>query len=413
MAQAPADAKGAYEAATLGFRNYWYPVFSSREVSAKPRMMPICGDRIVFLRRNGKAYAIQDRCAHRGTSLALFPEKTNPFKGSNTITCPYHGWTYDVTDGKLVAVVSEGGQSPMPGKVRIKTYPVEERKGIIWIWMGDMAPTALEEDLPKFIFRADTIVKVVNRMKRGNWRWHAENVAGGHGQMVHMNTMRQWFQYRRGPDLPGDSYYVEDADVRGIYSETSREGSKEPGTTKPWADIPGYGRWPVAKWWRQLLFNWWVRPPKKKDRFNVTKSILALPGYYRSAPWVWPTSSNVGYEFYVPIDEDHYYYIQIVLIFKKNPIVDFLRQLQYYFWAKPVGPVMLNNEDATLVEQTTAFQAEERQNWVAITPSPNDRFFEAWRQYCDENSRGVGSRYTDRTKSTESPSIREVEAPAG
>ena len=47
--------RSAYRDAELGFRNYWYPVFSSREVTVNPRRITICGDNIVFLRRQGKA----------------------------------------------------------------------------------------------------------------------------------------------------------------------------------------------------------------------------------------------------------------------------------------------------------------------------------------------------------------------
>ena len=383
----------AYEAATLGFRNYWYPVFSSREVREKPRMFVVCGDRIVFLRRNGKAYAVQDRCAHRGTSLALFPEKTYPFKDSNTITCPYHGWTYDVRDGMCVANVCEGPDSSLVGKFRLRTYPVEERKGIVWIWMGDMAPVPVEEDIPKLILREDTIVKMVNRIKRGNWRWHAENVMGGHAPQVHMNTPRNWFQQPTGPDMPGEAHYLEDMDSKGIWGETYGSQTRASGKPLPWAEFPGLGRWFVPPLWRRLLIQWWIRPVKRSVRFDVEKSLLCLPGYFRPGPWGWPTSANVAYEYYVPIDETHYEYNQITLIFKKNPIQAFLRQLQYYFWAKPLGPVMLNNEDAALVEQTTAFQAEDRHNWVPITSSKNDHFFAVWRRHCDENARGVGTKY--------------------
>jgi len=196
--------ESAYKEAELGFRNYWYPVFSSREINENPKHITVCGDDIVFMRRNDKVHAIPEYCPHRGTSLALYPQKSYPFKGSNTITCPYHGWTFDVTDGRCVANVCEGPNSKLPPLAMFKPYPVQEVNGIVWIWMGEMEPVALDEDWPSFLFAQGRTVKFMNRVKNGNWRWHAENGPDGHAPMVHMNSPRMWLrpsgpQNRFGP----------------------------------------------------------------------------------------------------------------------------------------------------------------------------------------------------------------------
>ena len=34
-----------YDAAVLGFRNYWYPVLLSRQLGPKPRAITLCGER--------------------------------------------------------------------------------------------------------------------------------------------------------------------------------------------------------------------------------------------------------------------------------------------------------------------------------------------------------------------------------
>ena len=129
--QAETKGQTPYVRAVLGFRNYWYPVCLSKDVTVKkPKALTLLGDMVVFFRRNGKAYALADECAHRGTQLSIGKYE---FPGTNTITCRYHGWTYDVTNGMCVAVLCEGPESQVPGKVRIKTYPVEERAGIVWM----------------------------------------------------------------------------------------------------------------------------------------------------------------------------------------------------------------------------------------------------------------------------------------
>ena len=92
----------AYFEASLGFRNHWYPAFFSRQLAeGECRGQEMLGERILFKRIDGRVYAIEDRCAHRGVPLSVRPECYT----KNTITCWYHGFTYDLRDGKLVAKI--------------------------------------------------------------------------------------------------------------------------------------------------------------------------------------------------------------------------------------------------------------------------------------------------------------------
>src|SRR5436190_4279563 len=97
-----------YDAAVLGFRNYWYPVMWSAELRDRPLSLTLLGERILFLRDQGKAYALQDRCPHRSVPLRLGSQE---FPG--TWSCGYHGWTYDLASGTLVAVITDGPDSPI------------------------------------------------------------------------------------------------------------------------------------------------------------------------------------------------------------------------------------------------------------------------------------------------------------
>ena len=84
----------------LGLRNYWYPALATWRLGRKPKAIKLLGEEIVLYRDGGKIHALQDRCAHRGARLSmgkcLYP-------GSGTISCPYHGWTYNGESGKCVA----------------------------------------------------------------------------------------------------------------------------------------------------------------------------------------------------------------------------------------------------------------------------------------------------------------------
>ena len=97
----------------MGFRNYWYPVIRSKHLKTGPIRRRLLGEDIVFWRDGGKVNALADRCPHRGASLSRGHIR---FPGSGTISCPYHGWTFDGT-GQLTGLysrrspVAESGES--------------------------------------------------------------------------------------------------------------------------------------------------------------------------------------------------------------------------------------------------------------------------------------------------------------
>src|SRR5690242_21900314 len=60
--------------------------------------------------------------------------------------CPYHGWKYDVT-GQCIDVPSEPVESGFCNKIKLKSYPLVERGGILWAYMG---PSELQPPAPAF-----------------------------------------------------------------------------------------------------------------------------------------------------------------------------------------------------------------------------------------------------------------------
>lgn len=109
-------------------RNSWYVVASSSEIKhGQPFARTIIGDPIVFLRtRDGKVSAFDDRCPHRFMPLSL-----GRITEDDKLVCAYHGLTFDC-EGTCVHVP---GQSSSSG-IRLRAYPVAERWGFVWIWMG-------------------------------------------------------------------------------------------------------------------------------------------------------------------------------------------------------------------------------------------------------------------------------------
>ena len=68
----------------------------------------------------GKLFAINNVCLHRGGPLGQ-----GELDGQ-VVTCPWHGWRYDVTNGKLVT-------NPAVG---VETYPIEVRGDDIFVDIG-------------------------------------------------------------------------------------------------------------------------------------------------------------------------------------------------------------------------------------------------------------------------------------
>lgn len=405
LKQEAQDRQTPYEAAVLGFRNYWYPIFSAKEVNKKPKGITLLGDKIVFMRskRDGKVHALADECPHRGTLLSS--GRGCEFPGGDTITCPYHGWTYDLETGGCVAVLPEGPESLVPGKVHARTYPIEEFKGIVWIWMGSGEPMPLKDDLPTLLTRDDNFVKLRHNVTYGNWRWHTENVNGGHLMMIHRDAIRMWPEGPVTPFLPGDPEVKEDVDGLGVHTpsykvpkditpETSR--TRTQGAS---AKFPGLGRWYVPPLWRRILFWPLLRWPR--EGFGLGQSVhgasigkLFLPGMFRQPHF--PSKGDCYYEWYIAVDDDHYRYTQVTSMWAKGKVHRLWKHIWYYLWGKPVVLIQFNNQDLDLVAQTTDYLKRNKMTAYPMTrASRNDLFHTAWRAYANEYARGVGYRYQD------------------
>jgi vanillate O-demethylase monooxygenase subunit len=112
-------------------RNFWYVAATAEEVRrlAVFRRV-ILGEPVAFYRKeDGKPVALEDRCCHRHMPLSA-----GRVKGSN-IECGYHGFVYDPSG----ACVSIPSQKQIPKEARVRSYPVAERYGWVWIWPGDHA----------------------------------------------------------------------------------------------------------------------------------------------------------------------------------------------------------------------------------------------------------------------------------
>lgn len=118
-------------------RNHWYAAAWRSEIGEAPFPRTIMGERIVlFAAQGGAVAALQDRCPHRLAPLSM-GECVN-----GGLRCGYHGLLFD-SSGQCINVP---GQEIIPPLAKVKSYPIRERYGLVWVWMGDAA--ADESRLP-------------------------------------------------------------------------------------------------------------------------------------------------------------------------------------------------------------------------------------------------------------------------
>jgi phenylpropionate dioxygenase-like ring-hydroxylating dioxygenase large terminal subunit len=125
--------------------DYWYPVAWEHEV-ARGKVLGIRFWKrsiAIFRGSDDGLRAVEDRCAHRQLKLSL-----GQVDGCH-LTCAYHGWKYS-GDGRCVEIPHDLFGHAMP-KVRIASYPVQVRYGLIWVFPGkpELASKHRVPDIPE------------------------------------------------------------------------------------------------------------------------------------------------------------------------------------------------------------------------------------------------------------------------
>ena len=128
------------------FRRYWLPALLADElprerVRAGPRQAAV-GAALAWRDTQGRYALIDEFCAHRGVSLWFGRNEEHGLR------CPYHGWKYDHT-GQCIEVPSEPTESGFCKKIKLTSYPLVERGGVLWAYMG---PPELQPPLPEWEF---------------------------------------------------------------------------------------------------------------------------------------------------------------------------------------------------------------------------------------------------------------------
>jgi len=111
-------------------RNAWYVAAWDHEVGRDLKPVTLLNENVVLYRKNdGAPAALEDACPHRKLPLSM-----GRLKGDE-VECGYHGLTFDCAGG----CTRVPGAERIPHVARVRSYPVAERYGLVWIWMGEAA----------------------------------------------------------------------------------------------------------------------------------------------------------------------------------------------------------------------------------------------------------------------------------
>ena len=119
-------------------RRYWQPAALVDELAGNRPIKPVRllgEDLVIFKDGQGRYGLIGRRCPHRGTDLA-FGRLEN-----DGLRCAFHGWMFDI-NGRCLETPAEPDDSNLRANIRQKSYPVREKSGILFAYLGPGAPPA-------------------------------------------------------------------------------------------------------------------------------------------------------------------------------------------------------------------------------------------------------------------------------
>lgn len=186
------------------FRRYWLPVLLSSELpenDCPPVRVQVLSERLIAFRdSDGKLGLIDEFCAHRGISLWFGRNE------EGGIRCPYHGWKYDVK-GNCTDIPSEPEESGLCEKVKLTAYPMIDKGGVIWAYMG---PKELTPPEPEWEFACVPLEQTYSskRIQECNWLQAMEGgIDSSHVSWLHSYTFTKDPLFR---NAEGNKYNQQD-----------------------------------------------------------------------------------------------------------------------------------------------------------------------------------------------------------
>lgn len=135
----------------------WWPVALAGEVgSGKPAGFSVCGEPVALFRdQDGQVRALEDRCPHRRVPLSL-----GSVSPEGWLQCGYHGWSFDGTTGKCMAIPSQRQGEKVPPIYGAFAYRIAEQDGVVYLSAGrdGLSAPAARHPSPERVFAGRAMV---------------------------------------------------------------------------------------------------------------------------------------------------------------------------------------------------------------------------------------------------------------
>jgi phenylpropionate dioxygenase-like ring-hydroxylating dioxygenase large terminal subunit len=113
-------------------RRYWQPVALTDEMQGERPVKPVrvFGENLVLFKQSNSFGLIERHCAHRGADLAYGRLEDGGLR------CAFHGWLFD-PQGRCLETPAEPEGSRLCEHVRQRAYPVVEKSGVLFAYLGE------------------------------------------------------------------------------------------------------------------------------------------------------------------------------------------------------------------------------------------------------------------------------------
>lgn len=182
-------------------KNQWYAAAFSDELSTEPLLRTLFEEPVVLFRgESGRAAALHDRCPHRFAPL---------HKGKvlgDDLRCPYHGLRFDAGG---TCVHNPIGEGKIPKAACVRSFPLAECDGIVWLWWGDQS--ADESKIRRWSEFEDARYTCVHGYieVQGNYQLVADNLLDlSHAEFLHPYLATEGFNRRTQYSMEQDGSTV-------------------------------------------------------------------------------------------------------------------------------------------------------------------------------------------------------------
>ncbi len=259
----------------------------------------------------------------------------------------------------------------MIGRVKIETWPVQEAQGLVFVFMGDIDPPDLADDVPPGFLDEKLAVRGRRVEVRSNWRIGVENGFDSTHVFIHKESILVQANDLMLPlgfvPTSKDTFEVVDEPTgpKGVFDHLA-EHCEPVFEGKVQGDTVLHGHM-----------------GKTRVAYNIS---VWLPGVLRVMPW--PNPGITQFEWYVPIDERRHFYIQTLGKEADNDAERDAFSEEFESKWQDLALKGFNDDDVWAREAQQEFY-ENDEAWTVERLFEPDRNISRWRQLASRRNRGL------------------------